>query len=132
MLIMDKKILIVAAVLGMLAIILGAFGAHGLKKMVTIEQVNSFEIAVRYQMYHALFLLFVANTTLLGVKEKNILLYLTLIGVIFFSGSIYMLSTATITGIKTKILGPITPVGGLILISSWGYLLYTFLIKSNN
>lgn len=129
---MDKKILIIAAILGMLAIILGAFGAHGLKKLVTIEQVNSFEIAVRYQMYHALFLLFVANTTLLGVKEKNILLYLTLIGVIFFSGSIYLLSTATITGIKTKILGPITPIGGLILISSWGYLLYSVLIKSNN
>jgi len=58
---MDKKILLTAAVLGLTAIIFGAFGAHALKKVLTEAQLQSFEIGVRYQMYHALFLLFIGS-----------------------------------------------------------------------
>mgnify|MGYP003533388935 CR=1 FL=1 len=65
---MDKKIISTAAVLGMIAIILGAFGAHGLKKVLPIEQLATFETGVRYQMYHALFLLFIGTTTLINQK----------------------------------------------------------------
>lgn len=126
---MEKKIIVTAALLGVLAIILGAFGSHGLKKVLQPEQLNSFEIGIRYQMYHALFLLFVATNTFLTLKEKSIIFYLAIVGVLFFSGSIYLLSTSAITGIKTKILGPITPIGGLFLIVSWGYLLYAFIVK---
>ena len=126
---MEKKILLAACLLGILAIILGAFGAHALKKTLTPEQLTSFEIGVKYQMYHALFLLFVGMTQIITLKEKTLLFYLILIGVLFFSGSIYILSTNTITGIKSKIVGPITPIGGLFLILSWGYLFYAILMK---
>ncbi len=128
---MERKIIITASILGLLAIIFGAFGAHALKKVLQTEALNSFEAGVRYQMYHALFLLFVANIQLLTLKEKVILFYLTLAGVILFSGSIYILSTAAISGIKARFLGPVTPVGGLFLIASWGYLIVSILSKKN-
>jgi uncharacterized membrane protein YgdD (TMEM256/DUF423 family) len=127
---MEKKILILGLIFGLLSIVLGAFGAHALKKVLSQESLDSFETGVRYQMYHALFLLLIANTTFLSVKEKSILFYLVLVGVLFFSGSIYLLTTSAITGIKTKILGPITPIGGAILIVSWGYFLYALIVKN--
>ena len=126
---MEKKILLAACVLGFLAIIFGAFGAHALKKTLTPEQLLSFETGVKYQMYHALFLLFIGTFAFLGERERSIIFYLTIIGVLFFSGSIYFLATNTITNLKTKFLGPITPIGGLFLVSAWGYLFYTVLSK---
>ncbi len=126
---MEKKILLAACTLGFLAIIFGAFGAHALKKILSIEQLNSFETGVKYQMYHALFLLFISATQIITLKEKTIIFYLTLTGVLFFSGSIYVLTTNGLTGIKSKIIGPITPIGGLLLILSWGYLFYAILTK---
>jgi uncharacterized membrane protein YgdD (TMEM256/DUF423 family) len=129
LLIMDKKILLVAAFLGITAIVLGAFGAHGLKKVLSMEQLATFEVGVRYQMYHALFLLFVGTFAFLGEKERSIIFYLTITGVLFFSGSIYFLATNTITNIKTKFLGPITPIGGMFLIMAWSYFFYVILSK---
>lgn len=126
---MEKKILVVAATFGFFAIILGAFGAHALKKVLTLDQLTSFETGVKYQMYHALFLLFVGTTSLLTIKDKEIIFYFTLIGVLFFSGSIYLLTTSCITSIKSKFLGPITPIGGLFLIAAWGMLTYKLLTK---
>ena len=126
---MEKKILLAACTLGFLAIIFGAFGAHALKKILTVEQLNSFETGVKYQMYHALFLLFIGATQIITLKEKTIIFYLTLAGVFFFSGSIYVLTTNGLTGIKSKLIGPITPIGGLLLILSWGYLFYAILTK---
>ena len=126
---MDKKILLVAVFLGVTAIILGAFGAHALKKVLSVEQLATFEVGVRYQMYHALFLLFVGTFAFLGEKERSIIFYLTIVGVLFFSGSIYLLATNGITNLKTKFLGPITPIGGLLLISAWSYLFYSILSK---
>ncbi|MFI0426941.1 MAG: DUF423 domain-containing protein [Flavobacterium sp.] len=126
---MDKKILLAAAFLGLSAIILGAFGAHALKKVLSVEQLQSFEVGVRYQMYHALFLLFIAAFTFLSEKERLVIFWLTIIGVLFFSGSIYLLTTNGITNLKTKFLGPITPIGGMFLISAWSYLFYSVLSK---
>ncbi|MBV2195990.1 MAG: DUF423 domain-containing protein [Flavobacterium sp.] len=126
---MDKKILIIAAILGITAIILGAFGAHGLKKVLSMDQLATFEVGVRYQMYHALFLLFIGTFSFLDEKERTVIFYLTLVGVLFFSGSIYFLATSTITHLKTKFLGPITPIGGVFLVSAWGYLFYSILTK---
>ena len=116
---MDKKIIAVAAFMGAIAIILGAFGAHGLKAVLDKNQLTTFETGVRYQMYHALFLLFVGTTGLISAKAKKTILWLTVIGVFFFSGSIYLLATASVSGINAKIIGPITPVGGLLLILAW-------------
>ncbi|MBD3724688.1 MAG: DUF423 domain-containing protein [Flavobacteriaceae bacterium] len=129
---MEKKIIITALILGMISIILGAFGAHALKKVLQPEQLTSFETGVRYQMYHALFLLFIAITNMIALKEKAIVFYLALVGVILFSGSIYLLSTSTISGLKLRFLGPVTPLGGLMLIGSWAYLAYTLILKNNN
>ncbi|WP_339837122.1 DUF423 domain-containing protein [uncultured Flavobacterium sp.] len=126
---MSQKIMLTALILGALAIVLGAFGAHGLKKFLVIDQLNSFEVGVRYQMYHALFLLFVAQANFITDKQKMIVFLLTLIGIVLFSGSIYLLATSTITNIKAKFIGPLTPIGGLLLISSWIYLFYCIITK---
>jgi uncharacterized membrane protein YgdD (TMEM256/DUF423 family) len=126
---MDKKILLAAAFLGITAIILGAFGAHALKKVLSVEQLQSFEVGVRYQMYHALFLLFIGVFAFLNEKERLLIFWLTISGVLFFSGSIYLLAINGITNLKTKFLGPVTPIGGLLLISAWGYLFYAILSK---
>ena len=119
---MNKKIAATAAFLGMFAIILGAFGAHALKKVLTPEQLISFETGVRYQMYQAFFLFFLATQNDILEKTKKAIYNLIIIGVLFFSGSIYLLSTMEITGINFKPIGFITPIGGLLLILAWGIL----------
>ena len=124
-----KKYLVVASIFGALAIILGAFGAHTLKNTLSESSLASFETGVRYQMYHALFLLFIGTFAFLGEKERMVIFWLTLSGVLLFSGSIYLLATNGITGLKTKFLGPITPIGGFLMISAWSYLFYTVLSK---
>lgn len=123
---MYKIILITGAMLGVLAIILGAFGAHGLKAHLSPEQLQTFETGVRYQMYHALFLLFIGSTDLVISGYKNIIFYLVLIGVILFSGSIYGLATNALTSFNFKSIGFVTPIGGLFLIASWVVLIVNF------
>jgi uncharacterized membrane protein YgdD (TMEM256/DUF423 family) len=124
---MNKKITATAAFLGMIAIILGAFGAHALKKVLTPEQLISFETGVRYQMYQAFFLFFLATQNDIQEKTKKTIFALILSGTLFFSGSIYLLSTTGITGINFKPIGFITPIGGLLLIIAWGILGYSIL-----
>jgi uncharacterized membrane protein YgdD (TMEM256/DUF423 family) len=124
---MNKKITATAAFLGMIAIILGAFGAHALKKVLTPEQLISFETGVRYQMYQAFFLFFLATQNDIQEKTKKTIFALILSGTLFFSGSIYLLSTTGITGINFKPIGFITPVGGVLLIVAWGMLGYSIL-----
>jgi uncharacterized membrane protein YgdD (TMEM256/DUF423 family) len=123
---MDKKIISTGAILGMIAIILGAFGAHALKKVLSIEELSTFETGVKYQMYHALFLLFIGVMTGLSQKAKKIIYNLVVLGIIFFSGSIYLLATNRLTPFDFKIIGFVTPIGGLLLISSWGTLLLNY------
>ncbi len=124
---MDKKISITGAWIGMVAIILGAFGAHALKKVLTPEQLISFETGVRYQMYQAFFLFFLATQNDIQEKTKKTIFTLILSGTLFFSGSIYLLSTTGITGFNFKPIGFITPIGGLLLIIAWGILGYSIL-----
>ncbi|MFE3872705.1 DUF423 domain-containing protein [Flavobacterium sp. ZS1P70] len=121
---MDKKIISTGAFIGMLAIILGAFGAHALKKVLSIEQLSTFETGVRYQMYQALFLLFIGLMTNLSQKTKKTIYNLVLFGVILFSGSIYLLATNTLTTFDFKVIGFLTPIGGLLLILAWGLLFW--------
>lgn len=116
---MNRKILLFAVFLGLLSIVLGAFGAHALKAVLKENQLISFETGVRYQMYHAFFLFFLGSTSLIAEKSKKVILFLVLFGVLFFSGSIYLLATSEVTKIDFKFLGPITPFGGLLLIGAW-------------
>jgi uncharacterized membrane protein YgdD (TMEM256/DUF423 family) len=123
---MDKKIISTGAILGMIAIILGAFGAHALKKALSIEQLSTFETGVRYQIYHALFLLCIGMNNELSQKAKKIIYNLVVFGVLLFSGSIYLLATNSLTSFDFKVIGFITPIGGLLLILAWGVLLLHF------
>jgi uncharacterized membrane protein YgdD (TMEM256/DUF423 family) len=116
---MDKKILSTGAILGMIAIILGAFGAHALKKVLSIEQLSTFETGVRYQMYHALFLLFIGLMKNISLKAKKTIYFLVLFGILLFSGSIYLLATNDLTTFDFKVIGFVTPIGGLLLIVAW-------------
>ena len=116
---MTKNIVTLAAFFGLISIILGAFGAHAFKDILTTEQLISFETGVRYQMYHALFLLLISQISILSEKNKRTIGILTTIGIFMFSGSIYLLATQELSGINFKFLGPITPIGGVFLIVSW-------------
>jgi len=128
---MKKILLISSTFLGMTAVILGAMGAHWLKTQLDASSLAAFETGVRYQMYHAILLLALG----LWLKdENNRLLYTAywslLIGVVFFSGSIYLLSTSSMTGLGgINFLGPITPLGGLLMITGWFLLLLHFIRK---
>ncbi|WP_396140564.1 DUF423 domain-containing protein [Flavobacterium sp.] len=121
---MERKITSVAALMGITAIILGAFGAHALKKQLSVEQLGSFETGVKYQMYHALFLLFLGMNTFLNEKVKKTVFQLVVFGVFFFSGSIYLLTTKQITGVDFKFIGIVTPIGGVLLILAWSVLFW--------
>jgi len=126
---MNNKILSTAAFFGMTSIVLGAFGAHALKQVLTADQLLTFETGVKYQMYHALFLLFLGLNTHLSTKVKKTILVLTILGVILFSGSIYLLATDSLNGFNFKVIGFVTPVGGLLLIIAWSILMVQFLKK---
>ena len=122
---MNKNLIIVCA-LGMLSIILGAFGAHALKDKLTPDALQSFETGVRYQIYHAIVLLFVNMFQGFSPEFKTTLTITFLVGILFFSGSIYLIHLAKV---PAKSIWFVTPLGGLILIVGWGMMLYHF-IKS--
>lgn len=129
---MNRKISILAGCLGLTAVILGAFGAHGLKELLPPESLNTFETGVRYQMYHALLLLFIANSTYISTKSKKLVFYLVSFGVLCFSGSIYGLATNNLTTFDFKAVGFITPIGGFLLILAWGILIVDFIKSKSN
>ena len=125
---MKKKYIITGIVLITLSIMLGAFGAHGLKKVLVSfpEKLTSFETGVKYQMYMGLSFLWLGT---LKVEVGKNLYLIWLVGVIFFSFSIYLLSIDPIISFSFSFLGPVTPLGGLLLIIGWLYLLVN-IIKS--
>lgn len=126
---MNRTILLTGAVMGMLAIILGAFGAHGLEKLVDAEAVKTFETGVTYQMYHALFLLFLGIFSGMAIKIKKRVFLLVVFGVILFSFSIYLLALNSLTTFDFKIIGFLTPIGGVLMILGWIYLGYNILTQ---
>ena len=121
----DKKIVVFAAILGAITIAIGAFGAHGLKELVNAKALNSFETAVRYQMYHVIVLLAIGLTPIISEKIKKITFLFFIIGILLFSGSIYLLSLDEIIPCNTKSIAFITPLGGLSFILGWIYLGYS-------
>ncbi len=125
---MNKKILLTATIFGMLAIILGAFGAHALKKTLSIDQLSSFETGVKYLMYHSLLLLFLGTTDSIFETSKKSIFYLVFFGTTTFSGSILLLSKMPSTNINFKSIGFITPIGGILLITAW-FLMFLKILK---
>lgn len=124
---MKQLVLIIGGIYGVLSIILGAFGAHAFKKILSVDKLESFEVGVRYMMYHAIVLLvlgfFLDFTT--GI-EKNIA-RLIIVGTFMFSVSIYFLAFSEKINVPTKFLGPITPLGGLLMILGWAFLIFYFI-----
>ena len=119
---MDRKIIATGAALGLTGIVLGAFGAHGLKQLIPAGSIAIFETGVKYQVYHALFLLFVGGTALVIPKAKKAIFTLVVAGVSFFSGSIYLLACKSLFSFDISKFGIITPIGGLLLIAAWSVL----------
>jgi uncharacterized membrane protein YgdD (TMEM256/DUF423 family) len=118
---MSSKLQIqIAGLMGLLAVVCGAFGAHSLKPMLDEASLQNWDTASRYQFYHALAILIVAllskgmNSKLL---ERSALFFL--LGIIFFSGSLYLLSVRSLVSFNLLWLGPITPIGGLFFILGW-------------
>ncbi len=121
------KFIKVAIFFAATAVTLGALGAHALKEILTTSQLQSFETGVRYQFLHALAILLLAlNADKFNHQLKRSLSLMTT-GICFFSFSIYLLSLQKTLGISLSFLGPITPIGGLLLISAW--ILLFFCIK---
>ncbi len=123
---MQKRLLLFSGFSGAIAVSLGAMGAHGLKSkletgLITETNLQSFDTAVRYQLYHTIALLAIAfllekfHTKLISAAS-----YFFMIGILLFSGSIYILSTSKLMGLENvHWLGPVTPIGGLFFVFGW-------------
>jgi uncharacterized membrane protein YgdD (TMEM256/DUF423 family) len=110
-----RRVAALASFIALVAVILGAFGAHYLKSRLEPAQLASFETGVRYQMYHAFALLLVALFyDRVPARAMRIAAVLFCVGIVFFSGSIYLLAT-----MHWHWLGPVTPLGGLCLMAGW-------------
>lgn len=123
---MKNTTLIIGAVYGLVSVILGAFGAHALKKIISVEKLTSFETGVRYQMYAALFLLIVGYILKFETPSEKWISILMIAGTFIFSVSIYLLAFSEVMAIPSKLIGPITPLGGLLMIISWAMLIFHF------
>lgn len=122
---MKEVAMIFGAAYGSLAVVFGAFGAHALKKRFTPEQQQSFETGVKYQMYHALVLLLIGSTLELESTVESLFTWCFILGTFLFSFSIYGLCLSSASGKKLRLLGPVTPLGGLLLTAGWvGLLVY--------
>ncbi len=123
----DKKIVVTASLLAAVTIAIGAFGAHGLKELVDTQALSSFETGVRYQMYHVLALLVVGFATGIPSKTRKWVFWFFLLGILFFSGSIYLLALKSVLPFSVSFLGPVTPIGGMLFIVGWLRLVYGLL-----
>ena len=123
---MKNTTLIIGAIYGLLSVILGAFGAHALKKVISVDKLASFETGVRYQMYAAFFLLIVGYILKYETPAEKWISIFMIAGTFLFSVSIYLLAFSEVVSIPSKIVGPITPLGGLLMIISWAMLIFYF------
>jgi uncharacterized membrane protein YgdD (TMEM256/DUF423 family) len=127
---MHKRLIIIASVFGILAVILGAFGAHALKSLLDPAGLEVWKTAVSYHFYHTLALLFVSILPASNSKVVNMAAWFFSLGILFFSGSLYLISAKEILNIKQlSVLGPLTPIGGLFFILGW-FSLITIAVKS--
>lgn len=116
---MKELVLTFGGIYGTLAVIFGAFGAHALKKILDENQLKSFETGVKYQMYHA-FLLIITGISFPFLETSQVIMgWCLILGIFLFSFSIYGLTLSSVKGRKLKFLGPVTPLGGFLLVVGW-------------
>lgn len=124
-----NKNLSITSILGVTAIVLGAFATHSLRELLSIEEMNSLETGIRYQMYHVIVLLFVNTYANFSNRFKNQVSLLFFLGILLFSGSIYAIY---LLGISAKSIWFVTPLGGLLLILGWLMMTIFFIKKVIN
>jgi len=124
---MERKFFISGFTFGLLGIVLGAFGTHGLKPILSPDSFISLETGIKYQIYHALLLLILGLLIKSGYQFSKWIFNLLIFGVILFSGSIYLLATNELTIFNFKAIALATPLGGSLLILAWAWLLVHFL-----
>ncbi len=127
---MKQLVLTFGTLYGATSVILGAFGAHAFKKILPAEKLMSFETGVKYQMYHALLLVAIGLFLEFQTTLEKSASWCIILGTFIFSVSIYFLSFADHWGMNLKWLGPITPLGGLLMIVGWFLLMFYFLKKA--
>ena len=125
-----SKFIKVSILFCVVSVILGAFGAHLLKDLLSETELSSFKTGIRYQMFHGLAILILSLNSIKFTSKLKTSLLLMSIGTVLFSFSIYFLSIDDLLSFSMKFLGPITPIGGTILITSWIYLLLN--VKNND
>ena len=116
---MNKRIILTGTLFGLFGVVLGAFGAHGLEGKISDASLDNYKTAVSYQFYHTFAILYLSTFS----RAKNGLINFSFlaftVGILLFSGSLYLLSTREITHLSSSVLGPITPVGGLCFVLGW-------------
>ncbi len=115
----SQKLITAIAISGSLAVLLGAFGAHYLKAELSEMSLASYKTGVQYHFIHTLAALGVLALFRSDTSKTKITVLLFLIGNLLFAGSIYALTTQSITGLSVSWLGPITPIGGVLYIMGW-------------
>lgn len=120
----QQVIIATGALFGGLSVIFGAFGAHALKKTLSVDQQKSFETGVKYQMYHAIVLLVIGFNS---EYSSKIIYWCFSLGILLFSFSIYGLVLSDANGKKLRFLGPVTPIGGLLFVIGWALILVNIL-----
>ncbi|GAA4115839.1 DUF423 domain-containing protein [Aquimarina addita] len=126
---MNKQIIATGGIAALIAVLLGAFGAHGLEKLVDTDSINSFTTGVRYQMYHAIVCILLGTIEIISETAKKRIFYLFVTGMILFSGSIYLLVIDEVLGVSLSSIGFITPLGGLLLILGWVFFVFSIYKK---
>lgn len=117
---MNKQIILTASLFGLIAVILGAFGAHGLENKISDYHIDTWKTANQYHFYHTFALLFLSTFSRAKSQSIRVSYIFFTIGILLFSGSLYLLSVHELLGItKISILGPITPLGGLCFVVGW-------------
>ena len=119
-----KKAKIFGTLFVLISVTFGALNTHYLKSILPIIAIDSIDVSLRYMMYHGLGLLIIS---ILPIKEKRYIINLFILGTLLFSLSILILSFQSISNSNLGWLGPLTPIGGLLLIGGWIILLYSFI-----
>jgi len=125
---MNRRIILTASFFGAVAVILGAFGAHSLKNVLSADQLAIWTKGIEYQFYHTFALLFLSTFGRFRTKLVDFAYYSFTVGILFFSGSLYLLATRGILNLNwVNVIGPITPLGGLLLVTGWIFLFFAAL-----
>jgi len=117
---MNKRIILTASFFGVVAVLLGAFGAHGLKALIDNSSMEIWQKGVDYQFYHTFALLYLSTFARYRNTLINIAYFCFTFGIILFSGSLYLLATRSILHLDfINLIGPLTPIGGLLFVLGW-------------